>query len=122
MTAEFLLETLENHFKATEGKLSSEEESKFIDLLRRMAAADHENAIEEAKSHLYDFCLKNPFLKEILLKAEASLATPVVFRGKPNPKSMTKESKRVRLKANRLIDAIEKADHSQSEKKNERSN
>jgi hypothetical protein len=61
-------------------------------------------------------------LRAILLKAKAAEAKPVVFRGKPIPKSTTEESKRIRLKANRLIDAIEKENHSSSEQKHEKSN
>lgn len=122
MTSEFLLETIENHFKAILGKLSNEERNKLADLVRRIAADDDENAIADARDRLYSFCLGNPFLKELLLKAKAAEAKPIVFRGKPIPKSMTKKSKRIRLQANRLIDAIEKANHSPAEMKNEKKN
>ena len=122
MTPEFLLETLENQFKAILRKLRSEERNRLTDLLRQLTVAEDESTVAAAKNLLYNFCLGNAFLKEILLKAEAGKVRPIVFRGKPIPKSTTDIAKRIRLKANRLIDAIEKENHSQSEKKNEKSN
>lgn len=122
MTSEFLLETLEKHFKTILAKLGNEEKNTVIGLLRQIMAAEDENAIEDTKNRLYHFCLGNLFLKELLIKAKAAAAKPIVFRGKPIPKSTTEESKRIRLKANRLIDAIEKENLSPSEQKHEHSN
>jgi hypothetical protein len=122
MTPEFLLETIENHLKAIWGKLNNEGRNKLADLVRQLMAAEDESAVEEAKNLLYNFCLGNPFLQALLIKAEAGKAKPIVFRGKPIPKSTTEKSKRIRLKANRLIDAIEKENHSPAETKNEKSN
>jgi hypothetical protein len=122
MTSEFLLESLENHSNMILEKLSNAERNKLTELVRQIMAAADENAIEDAKGFLYHFCLGNPFLKEAILKAEAAQVKPVVFRGKPIPKSLTEKSKRIRLRANRLIDAIEKTNHSPSELKHEKSN
>ncbi len=122
MTPEFLLETLENQFTAIWGKLSNEERNKLTALVSQIVAAEDESAVEEAKNLLYNFCLGNPFLQELLLKAETGKAKPIVFRGKPIPKSTTEKSKRIRLKANRLIDAIEKENLSPAEQNNEKSN
>lgn len=122
MTHEFLLETLENQFKAILGKLSHEERNELTAFVSQIVAAEDESAVEEAKNLLYNFCLGNPFLQALLLKAEAGKAKPMVFRGKPIPKSTTEKSKRIRLKANRLIDAIDKENHSPAETKNEKSN
>jgi len=122
MTSEFLLETIENHFKEILGKLGHEERDKLTDLLRQLMAVEDESIFEEAKNLLYNFCLGNSFLQALLLKAEAGKTKSVVFRGKPIPQSTTEKSKRIRLKANRLIDAIEKENHSPAETKNEKSN
>jgi hypothetical protein len=122
MTSEFLLETIELHFEEILGKLSHAERNKLTDSLRQLLAAEDESIVEEAKNLLYDFCLGNPFLKALLLKAEAGKVKPIVFRGKPIPKSTTEKTKRIRLKANRLIDAIEKENHAPPEQKNENSN
>jgi hypothetical protein len=122
MTPEFLLETLENQLKAVFEKLSTAERNKLAAFVSQIMAAEDENAITNARDRLYLFCLGNPFLRELLLKAEAGKAKPIVFRGKPIPKSTTEKSKRIRLKANRLIDAIEKENHSPAGKNDEKSN
>jgi hypothetical protein len=122
MTSEFLLETLEHHFKTILARLSNEEKNTVIGLLRQIMASEDDHAIADTRNRLYNFCLGNRFLKELLLKAKATEAKPIVFRGKPIPKSTTAESKRIRLKANRLIDAIEKENYSPAEQKHENPN
>lgn len=120
MSPGILLGVLEKHIKTILGELENEDKNRLTDLLRKIMVAEREYALQDAKNFLYEFCLGNPFLRKTILEAEARKQRPIVFRGKPIPKSMTKETKRIRLQANRLIDAIEQSDNTEVESKNEK--
>lgn len=113
-----LLVSLEKNIDAIINRLASDKKRQLLDLLRKVKAAANKSDFEKISDSLCSFCLSHSFLREALLEAEAREKKPIVFRGKPIPKSMTQEINRMRLMTNRLIDAIENADSTRSEIKN----
>jgi hypothetical protein len=114
LSALTLLEVLEYSLSTILEKLEKSKKNELIDLLRRLRNAEDENTIQGISDQLYYFCLENPLLDNII--ATSGVAEPKAYRGKPLPKSLTKETNQIRLLANRLIDAIDKAGEANSEK------
>lgn len=110
LTIENLLEILTSNLNLVAIKLSKNEKTKLLDLLKTMKTVEYERDTINPKQTLYDFCMNNSSLKEILRNAPAHIENSFVFRGTPNPKPTSEETKAILLLANRLIDAIEKTD------------
>lgn len=106
MKTEILLETIEKHIEETLEILDSGKQSRLVALLDGLVAADDEASLHSARKNLFDFCRELPYLNTPL---DASTEEPpVVFRGKPQPKPINEQTKKIRLLANRIVDAIEK--------------
>jgi hypothetical protein len=116
MKTETLLETIEKHIEETLEILDSRKQSKLVALLDELVAAGDETTLHSARKNLFAFCRELPYLYTLL--DTGTEKRPVVFRGKPQPKPMNEQAKKIRLLANRIVDAIEKQDKPKS--KNEK--
>lgn len=117
MKTETLLEAIEKQIEIISEKLGGEQRTNFVTLLDELATAENKAEMNHAKDNLIAFCSKNSALNTVL--ETTSEERPVVFRGKPQPKPLTEEARKIRLLANRIIDAIEKKAPSNLKKSNE---
>jgi hypothetical protein len=107
MTSQTILETLENNIETISTTLNPDEKDQFIGLLSNVAGTEEDKAVEDAVDDLFNFCLKVPFLKGILTKADTAGGHIAFQRGKPDPKALSEKEKQVRLITNRLIKALQ---------------
>lgn len=107
MTSQTLLETLENGIETVSATLNANETDQFVAFLSKVAGTEEDKVVEDAVDDLFNFCLKVPFLKGILTKADQAEGPLAFQRGKSDPKALSEKEKRVRLIANRLIKALQ---------------
>ncbi len=107
MTSQTILETLENNVETISTRLNPDEKDQFVVFLSKVTEVEKDNTIEDAVDDLFNFCLKVPFLREILTKADTAEGYIGFQKGTPNPKVLSEKEKQVRLIANRLIKALQ---------------
>jgi hypothetical protein len=117
MTSQTILETLENDIETISTTLNPDEKDQFVAFLFKVAGTEEDKAVEDAVDDLFNFCLKVPFLREILTKADAAEGYIAFQKGIPKPKVLSEKEKQVRLIANRLIKALQEPQEKDKKRK-----
>ncbi len=105
-----ILETLEQHIDTIVTKLTSEERQQFVRLLHDIEQAEDEHSFHDALDALFfEFCLKIPFLKELLNKPDerkVPIGNDKILPGKKYEPPTTRDYDNMVILASELISTL----------------